>query len=129
MSTADAQPLAPASRADEAGAGHPSAPGVEGPGGLEAQRGRRSPAGAPGEDRLSLLKNVPVEISVEIGRAKLRLSEVYELAVGQVIELDKPVGAPVDIVANEEVVIARGEVVEVDDEYGVRVTEVVEEGA
>lgn len=83
-----------------------------------------NPSGAE-RSRLALLRDVPMEISVEIGRAKLRLAEVYEIAVGQVIELDRAVGAPVDIVANDKVVIARGEIVEIDDQYGVRVTEVV----
>ena len=54
-----------------------------------------------------------------------RSGAVLELGVGQVIELDRQVGAPIDIIANNDVVIARGEVVEVDDEYGVRITEVV----
>jgi flagellar motor switch protein FliN/FliY len=74
---------------------------------------------------LGLLRDVPVEISVEIGKTHMRLADVYEMAVGQVIELDRPVGAPVDIVANDQVVIARGEVVEIGDEYGVRITEIV----
>lgn len=74
---------------------------------------------------LGLLRDVPVEISVEIGKTHMRLADVYDLAVGQVIELDRSVGAPVDIVANDQVVIARGEVVEIGDEYGVRITEIV----
>lgn len=76
-------------------------------------------------DMLGTLRDVPMDVSVEIGRARMRLADVYGIAVGQVIELDRPVGAPVDILANDKVLIARGEVVEVDDEYGVRVTEIV----
>ncbi|MDA8061862.1 MAG: FliM/FliN family flagellar motor switch protein [Actinomycetota bacterium] len=76
-------------------------------------------------DALGPLRDVPMEVSVEIGRTSMRLADVYGIAVGQVIELDRAVGAPVDILANDKVLIARGEVVEVDDEYGVRVTEVV----
>jgi flagellar motor switch protein FliN/FliY len=77
------------------------------------------------EHRMSLLNEVPVHLAVNLGRTQMRLAEVLELHIGQVIELDRQVGAPVDVVANDKVVIARGEVVEVDDEYGIRITEVV----
>ena len=72
------------------------------------------------------LRDVPLEITVLIGRTRLPIRAVLELGIGQVIELDRQVGAPIDIVANHDVVIARGEVVEIDDEYGVRVTEVIQ---
>ncbi|MCU1490771.1 MAG: CheC, inhibitor of methylation [Acidimicrobiaceae bacterium] len=75
--------------------------------------------------RMARIREVPLRISVQIGQTKMPIGAVLELRVGQVIELDRQVGAPVDIVANEEVVVARGEVVEVDDEYGVRITEIV----
>jgi len=71
------------------------------------------------------LRDVPLEISAQIGRTKLPIRAVLELGVGQVIELDRQVGAPVDVVANSDVVIARGEVVEVNGEYGGRITEVI----
>ncbi|MGO9964509.1 MAG: FliM/FliN family flagellar motor switch protein [Acidimicrobiales bacterium] len=71
------------------------------------------------------LRDVPLEISARIGSTRLPIRAVLELGVGQVIELDRQVGSPIDIIANNDVVIARGEVVEVDDEYGVRITEVV----
>ncbi len=72
------------------------------------------------------LRDVPLQISAQIGRTRLSIRAVLELAVGQVIELDRQVGAPIDIIANNDVIIARGEVVEVDDEYGVRITEVIQ---
>lgn len=75
--------------------------------------------------RMARLRDVPLRITVLIGRTRLPIREVLDLHVGRVIELDRPVGAPVDIVANDDVVIARGEVVEVDNEYGVRITEIV----
>ncbi|MGA3214622.1 MAG: FliM/FliN family flagellar motor switch protein [Acidimicrobiales bacterium] len=75
--------------------------------------------------RSGRLRDVPLEISAQIGRTRLPIRAVLELGVGQVIELDRQVGAPIDIIANNDVVIARGEVVEVDDEYGVRITEVI----
>jgi flagellar motor switch protein FliN/FliY len=74
----------------------------------------------------SRLRDVPLDITVLIGRTRLPIRTVLELSIGQVIELDRQVGAPIDIIANNDVVIARGEVVEVGDEYGVRITEVVQ---
>ncbi len=77
------------------------------------------------ERRMARLKDVPLRITVLIGRTRMPIRAVLDLHVGQVIELDRTVGAPVDIVANDDVVVARGEVVEVEDEYGVRITEIV----
>ncbi len=75
--------------------------------------------------RSARLKDVHLMISAQIGRTKLPIRSVLDLAVGQVIELDRQVGSPIDIVANNEIIIAKGEVVEVNGEYGVRITEVV----
>lgn len=84
------------------------------------------PSGSSWDKRLARLRDVPIRISVQIGQTRMPIGAVFELRIGQVIELDRQVGAPVDIVANENVVIGRGEVVEVDDEYGVRITEVIQ---
>jgi flagellar motor switch protein FliN len=82
-----------------------------------------------GEDlwqrRPTRLRDVPLQITAQIGRTRLPIRAVLELRVGQVIELDRQVGTPIDIYANGEVLVARGEVVEINDEYGVRITEVV----
>lgn len=72
-------------------------------------------------------RNVSVEVSAWIGKTKLTFGELSDLRPGRIIELDQPVGAPIDIVLNREVVLARGEVVEVGDEYGIRITEIVSE--
>jgi flagellar motor switch protein FliN len=74
-------------------------------------------------------RNVSVEVSVWIGKTRLSFGELSDLRPGHVIELDQAVGAPVEIVLNREVVLARGEVVEVGDEYGVRITEIVSDRA
>jgi flagellar motor switch protein FliN len=74
-------------------------------------------------------RNVTVEVSVWIGKTRLSFGELKDLRPGHVIELDQAVGAPVEIVLNREVVLARGEVVEVGDEYGVRITEIVSDQA
>jgi flagellar motor switch protein FliN len=81
---------------------------------------------APAQARdLRLLADVQVELAVEIGRVKLPLRELLALAPGAVLELDRPADAPVDVLVNG-CLVARGEVVVIDGEFGVRVTAVVE---
>jgi flagellar motor switch protein FliN/FliY len=93
-----------------------------------------TPMTEPGEAerqriRDTQFRNVTVEVSVWIGKTRLSFGELKDLRPGHVIELDQAVGAPVEIVLNREVVLARGEVVEVGDEYGVRITEIVSDQA
>jgi flagellar motor switch protein FliN/FliY len=81
---------------------------------------------APGDARdLRLLADVQVELAVEIGRVKLPLRDLLSLAPGAVLELDRAADAPVDVLVNG-CLVARGEVVVIDGEFGVRVTAVVE---
>ena len=77
--------------------------------------------------REAQFRNVSVEVSAWIGKTRLSFGELGDLRPGNVIELDQAVGAPIEIVLNREVVLARGEVVEVGDEYGVRITEILTE--
>lgn len=77
--------------------------------------------------RSAQFRNVSVEVSAWIGKTRLSFGELCDIRPGQVIELDQAVGAPIEIVLNREVVLARGEVVEVGDEYGVRITEILGE--
>jgi flagellar motor switch protein FliN len=94
---------------------------------------RPSVAENAGEEGLRVreaqFRNVSVEVSVWIGKTRLSFGELGDLRPGHVIELDQAVGAPVEIVLNREVILARGEVVEVGDEYGVRITEIVSDKA
>ena len=76
------------------------------------------------KNTLSVLSNVEMEVRVELGKAKLTVKSLLSLASGDVIELDRPANAPVDVLVNGTLV-AKGEVVVVDDEFGVRITEVV----
>mgnify|MGYP001049134809 CR=1 FL=1 len=76
------------------------------------------------DERLQLLFDIPLNVTVELGRTKLSLKEVMELGVGSLIELDKLTGEPVDIYVNNKL-IARGEVVVIDENFGVRITEIV----
>jgi flagellar motor switch protein FliN/FliY len=73
---------------------------------------------------LSNLTDVPVKVTVEVGRAKLTLAELVELRGGSLIELDREAHEPADILVNGKVV-ARGEIVTMDDNYGVRITSLI----
>ena len=68
--------------------------------------------------------NVALGVSAELGRCSLRLGELLKLGSGAVVELDRRAGAPIDLFVNGKL-IARGEIVAVDDRYGVRLTEVL----
>ncbi len=74
--------------------------------------------------RLELLMNVPLAVSAELGRCTLRLSELLKLGAGSIVRLDRAAGAPVDVLVNDRLV-AHGEVIAVDDRFGVRITDVV----
>lgn len=84
-------------------------------------------AGQKGETsrNLDLLLDVEIPVSVEVGRARLSLEEILRLVPGSVIALDKKSEEPVDLRVNGKLV-ARGEVVLVDDSYGLRITQVVD---
>jgi flagellar motor switch protein FliN len=73
---------------------------------------------------LELLLDVPLEISVELGRVKMLVKDVIELGTGSIVEIDKAAGEPVDVMVNGKLV-ARGEVVVIEDNFGVRVTEIL----
>ena len=71
-----------------------------------------------------LLSDVEVEITLEIGRRRMRIADVLKLAAGQTLELFKSAGDPLDIYVNGRL-LGRGEAVVVGDRYGVRITELV----
>ncbi len=77
---------------------------------------------------LEVLHGVELEVTVELGRARMLLRDLLGVNVGSVVELDRQAGSPVDVLVNGAPV-ARGEVVVVDDEFAVRITELVESGA
>ncbi|MBC7253983.1 MAG: flagellar motor switch phosphatase FliY [Actinobacteria bacterium] len=101
---------------------------------VEVRRAEFQPLGGGGgggrseEDNIRLLLDIELEVSVEIGRARMRIKDVLSLGEGSIIELDKMVGEPVEIYANKKL-IARGEVVVIDEDFGVRVTEIVRKQA
>ncbi len=70
------------------------------------------------------LLDIPLEISVELGRVKMLVKDVVELGTGSIVEIEKAAGEPVDVLVNGRLV-ARGEVVVIEDNFGVRVTEIL----
>ena len=72
-------------------------------------------------DNFSLLAEVELEVSVELGRRKLSLAEVLRLTTGSVIELENLVGEPLEVFANGRL-IAEGEAVVIDEQFGIRIT-------
>jgi flagellar motor switch protein FliN/FliY len=80
--------------------------------------------GADGPPELERLYDVPVELAVEIGRTQMTIRETLALGPGSIVTLNRLAGEPVDLLVNGKP-IARGEVVVIDEEFGLRVTEVV----
>lgn len=76
------------------------------------------------EESLEILMDIPLQISVELGRVKMVVKDVVELGSGSIIEIDKAAGEPVDVLVNGKTV-ARGEVVVIEDNFGVRITEIL----
>jgi flagellar motor switch protein FliN/FliY len=68
--------------------------------------------------------DVPLQVTVELGRTRKLIRDILELGPGSVVELDKLAGEPVDVLVNGKL-IAKGEVVVIDENFGVRVTEIV----
>ena len=75
-------------------------------------------------NNIDLLLDVSMRVTVELGRTRMQLAQILELQHGSVVELDRLAGDPVDIFVND-CMVARGEVVVVDDKFGVRITEMV----
>ena len=82
-------------------------------------------AGATGgEVNLNMIMDVSVTLALEVGRAQMSVRELLQLAPGAIVELDRTAGEPLDVLVNG-VRIARGEVVVINDKFGIRLTDVV----
>ena len=77
-----------------------------------------------GQIHPDVLQNIPVTLSIEVGRAVIKIRDLLRLTQGSVVELDRIAGEPLDLLVNNTVV-AQGEVVLVNDRYGIRLTRVV----
>jgi flagellar motor switch protein FliN len=91
---------------------------------LPAVAGEQAPAGPNAVGDLRRLSAVPVDLSVEMGRTRMTVGETLELRQGSIITLNRMAGEPVDLLVNGTA-IARGEVVVIDEQFGLRVTEVI----
>ena len=91
---------------------------------LPAVSGETVPAGTGTAADLRRLSAVPVDLSVEMGRTRMTVGETLELRQGSIITLNRMAGEPVDLLVNGTA-IARGEVVVIDEQFGLRVTEVL----
>jgi len=76
------------------------------------------------KENMDIIMDVPLEISVELGRTHKRISEILEFSPGTVLELDKLAGEPIDIIVNGKFV-AKGDVVVIDENFGIRITEII----
>ena len=74
---------------------------------------------------IELLMSVPLKITAELGTCKMLVEDILKLGTGSIVELDRIAGGPVDLLVNDRLV-ARGEVVAIDDNFGVRITELIE---
>ncbi len=80
-------------------------------------------AGAPGND-LNMILDIPVQLTVELGRTRIPIKHILQLAQGSVVELETLAGEPMDVLVNG-FLIAQGEVVVVNDKFGIRLTDIV----
>ena len=76
------------------------------------------------QENISLIKDVPLEVTVELGRTSKAIADILDFSPGTIIELDKIAGEPVDVLVNGKLV-AKGEVVVIEENFGVRVTEII----
>ena len=83
-----------------------------------------APLGTEQKENLQLLMDVPLQISVEIGSTRKKIKDILEFSQGTIIELERQAGAPVDVMVNGNL-IARGDVVVIDDNFAVRITDIV----
>ncbi|EGL82514.1 CheC, inhibitor of MCP methylation / FliN fusion protein [Caldalkalibacillus thermarum TA2.A1] len=88
-----------------------------------AEFDQKQPATSPPKN-LDLLMDIPLQVTVELGRTKRTIKEILELSPGSILELDKLAGEPVDILINNKP-IAKGEVVVIEENFGVRVTDIL----
>ncbi|WP_323011364.1 flagellar motor switch protein FliN [Castellaniella sp.] len=79
---------------------------------------------ADGDSDIDMIMDIPVQLSVELGRTRLTIKNILQLGQGSVVELDGLAGEPMDIYVNGYL-IAQGEVVVVDEKYGIRVTDII----
>ena len=108
--------------------GSPAPYGLQPIGELASQSTPAAPAAPARRAGLDLLHDVEMEVSAELGRTRMSVRELLSLSPGAVVELDRAAGSPADLLVNGRL-IARGEVVVIDENFGLRITEIVVPGA
>lgn len=111
-----------------ASAGAQGAPG-QGSGFVPGQPGSGGGAAAPKTNApaiqsLDFILDIPLKVTVELGRSKMAIRDILQLAQGSVVELSKFAGEPLEVLVNEKL-IARGEVVVVNEKFGIRLTDII----
>ncbi len=101
-----------------------AAPDPEGEKGIEPQQKVDMVNESSDSKNLDLILDIPLIVTVELGRTKMMINDLLQLGQGSVIELSKLVGEPLEILVNDKLV-ARGEVVVVNEKFGVRLTDIV----
>jgi flagellar motor switch protein FliN/FliY len=96
--------------------------------GRQGGMARRGEEGAPLRGGLDMLHDVEMEVSAELGRTRMSVRELLSLIPGAIVELDRAAGSPADLLVNGRL-IARGEVVVIDENFGIRITEIVAPGS
>ncbi|WP_333796324.1 flagellar motor switch protein FliN [Rheinheimera sp.] len=91
---------------------------------LEELQEERAPISADEKRKLDTILDIPVTISMEVGRAKISIRNLLQLNQGSVVELERVAGEPLDVLVNGTL-IAHGEVVVVNDKFGIRLTDVI----
>ena len=90
----------------------------------EFSENKSKPSSGPGDVKLDVILDVPVTLSLEIGRTKINIRNLLQLNQGSVVELDRFAGEPMDVLVNGTLV-AHGEVVVVNDKFGIRLTDII----
>ena len=91
---------------------------------VEARQLNDTSSGNPGDVKLDVILDIPVTMAMEIGRTQLSIRNLLQLNQGSIVELDRLAGEPMDVLVNDTLV-AHGEVVVVNDKFGIRLTDVI----
>ena len=93
---------------------------------IQFQAFNLSPNPVMQQENIELIMDVPLDVSVVLGRTRKSIKEILEFAPGTIIELDKLAGEPIDVIVNQKMV-AKGEVVVIEESFGIRITEIIKE--
>jgi flagellar motor switch protein FliN/FliY len=94
------------------------------PAALEVRASKPSPSPSAELPNLQFILDIPLQVTVELGRKRLLVHDLLQLSQGSVIELTKQIGEPFEVLINQKL-IARGEIVVINDKFGVRITDII----